>query len=188
VIGAAIISRDRRAGALELYLTRGIEAWHYAAGKWLGVWFMLLCQVLFPFLVVWLFAVVVAPAELGYFGKTIGFVPRLIAGQGVLCGTLALWLVALSASTESTTFAQLRWVGALFVLGAVGHLLHRMFANANLLDLSPWHVVRRVGQAIAGAAPWPGHELGPAVVTWSLLTAGAVLWLRRHLRAVEIVG
>ena len=52
VVGAGIIARDRQAGALEIYFTRGIQPRHYFTGKFLGVFFLLLCQVLFPFLVV----------------------------------------------------------------------------------------------------------------------------------------
>lgn len=187
VVGAGIISRDRHAGALEIYFTRGIGPWQYFAGKLLSVWFLLLCQVLFGFVLVWLFAVGVSSKESGYFAATVGFMPGLIAGQSFLCLTLAFWLCALSASTDSTRFALLRWVGALALLRVVGGSLRLLFQDPDWMLISPFQVVKRIAAALAGATP-SELSLGGAVVVWAMLSVAALLWARRHLRPVEVVG
>jgi ABC-type transport system involved in multi-copper enzyme maturation permease subunit len=188
VVGAGIVSKDRRAEALEIYFTRGIRPVHYVAGKWLGVVFLMLCQVLFPFLAVWLFGVAVASAESEYFTRTAPFIPRVIAAQAFLCGTLAFFMVALSASTDSARFALLRWAGGLFLLMAVARILLRMFQDATWLVVSPWHVTRRVAFAIAEANDWQGLAPLDAWIAWAVMVAAAIWWLRRHLQPVEVVA
>lgn len=187
VIGAGVIARDRAAGALEIYFTRGIAPWQYFVGKLLSVFFLLLCQVLFGFLVVWLFAVSVAPADLDYFGKTFPFIPGLIAGQGLLCLTLAFWLTALSTSTESTRFALLRWVGVLAALRILGGLLRRFFQDPDWMMISPYQCVKRVAAELAGATP-SNLDVQYAFFTWAALCAAAFWWAKRHLRPVKVVG
>lgn len=187
VVGAGIIARDRAAGALEIYFTRGIAPWQYFVGKMLSVFFLLLCQVLFGFLVVWIFAVSVAPADLEYFDKTWPFIPRLIAGQGLLCLTLAFWLTALSTSTDSSRFAILRWVGVLAALRILGGLLRRFFQDGDWMLVSPYQVIRRIAAEVVGATP-SSMSIGWAVLVWALLCGAALLWTKRHLRPVEVVG
>lgn len=187
VVGAGIISRDRQAGALEIYFTRGIAPAHYFGGKFLGVCLLLLCQVLLPFLAVWLFAVAVASAESQFFATTVGFIPRLIAAQVFLCGSLAFMVTALSSSTDSTRFALLRWAGGLFVLIAVSRILYRWLGDPIWLVVSPWKVLRRIAFEIA-QAPVSELELVPALVAWAAMMAASALFLRKHLRPVEIVG
>ncbi|MAE75855.1 MAG: hypothetical protein CMJ85_03175 [Planctomycetes bacterium] len=189
VVGAGILSRDRKAGALELYFTRGIRPWQYVAGKWLGVWFLLLCQVLFPFIIVWLFGISVASEESGFVERTSKFMPYVALAQMFMCGTLAFWLVALSASTESSRFALLRWTGGLFLLQTVSSVLWRQFQQPNWLAVSPFRVVRRIAAEISGAAPYPSNfDFEPAMWVWVVLTVTSALWLRLHLRPIEVVA
>ncbi|MCA8969310.1 MAG: hypothetical protein KDC95_05980 [Planctomycetes bacterium] len=187
VVGAGIIARDRAAGALELYFTRGIRPISYFLGKFLTVWFLLLCQVLFGFLIVWIFAVSVAPTDSGYFSETWPFIPRLIAAQAFFCATLAFWLCALSTSTDSVRFAILRWIGVLAVLRIVAGILNKLFMTPSTHLVSPHQVVKRIAQAIAGAEP-SDMSLESSILVWGVLCALALYWTRRHLRPVEIVG
>lgn len=187
VVGAGIIARDRAAGALEIYFTRGIRPLAYFLGKLLAVWFLLLCQVLFGYLVVWIFAVSVAPTDSNYFATTWPFIPRLIAAQSFFCLTLAFWLVALSTSTDSVRFAVLRWIGVLAALRIIAGVLNRFLMTPETNLLSPHQVVKRIAQAIAGAEP-SSMSLSSALVVWGILCVLALIWARRHLRPVEVVG
>jgi ABC-type transport system involved in multi-copper enzyme maturation permease subunit len=189
VVGAGVISRDRRAGALELYFTRGIRPSTYVAGKVGGVFFLMLCQLLFPLLAAWLFGVAVATEESGFVARTTAFMPRLVLAQAFLSATLAFWAVSLSASTDSARFALLRWVGGLFALQVASALFFQMFKDPTWLVISPWRAVRGVNYWLAGADPWSrGPELEPALIAWVALTIAAGIWLRRHLRPVEVVA
>jgi len=90
VVGAGMLARDRRAGALEIYFTRGIRPWHYVTGKWAAVTFLLLCQVLFPFIFVWVFGISVASAESGFVERTAAVLAELVQqGHGPVLVTRA---------------------------------------------------------------------------------------------------
>lgn len=189
LIGAGVVARDRRAGALEIYFTRGIRPLHYVLGKFGGVLMLLLCQVLVPFLVVWLFGVAVASAESRFLETTGGFIWRVVIGQTFLCATLSYWLIALSSSTDSVRFALLRWVGGLSGLGLAALILYRIFGDPSWWVISPWKVTQKIAVGIAGGNLSPeGFELPLAWIGWAVLTAAATLWLRRHLRPVEVVA
>ena len=188
VAGAAVIAKDRAAGALELYFTRGIRPLHYFFGKWLAVFAMMMSQVLLPYLVVWIFGCLVAPAEIEFFSTTITFIPRLILAQAFVCASLSLFLTSLSSSTDSERFALLRWAGVLFLLMVVSGMMRGFFQDANWFAISPWNSVKRVAQWIVGIEPWNEFALMPALVSWGILTLLAILWTRRHLRPVEVVG
>ncbi len=187
VVGARAVSADRRSGALELCFTRGIDPIHYFTGKWLGVTFLIACQLLFSFLAVWLVAVFLAP-DWGYFERTVPFVPGWLAGMGFFCAALGFLATAQSAATDSPRFAEIRWIGGLLFLYGAARLLYTHLDESWVFVFSPWHDLRRVAEAIAGVEGVRGFDLGLALVGTAVLLAAGALLVRRSMRPVEVVG
>ncbi len=187
IVGASMISKDRRAGALELYFTRGIRPVHYFLGKWFAVVFMMLSQLLFPYLFVWICAVLMSP-DWGYLEITAGFIPQLILAQVFFCGSLGFLVTAQSSSTDSPPFSIIRWVGGIFGLWFVAAILRKMLHQNDWLALSPWNAAKRIAETIAGAEA--GRSFDPIyawIVMGSLLVIAAI-WVRKFMRPVEVVG
>lgn len=187
VVGASMIARDRKSNALEIYFTRGIRPLHYFCGKWGATVTMLLAQVLVPYLIVWLWAWALAP-DGAFFTATWPMLPRLVLAQLCFCGLLGWFAVALSASSESPPFAVIRWTALLFGLLLVGRLFVNVLDDDRWLLISPWNVLTRVAGAIAGV---PGSEelpLASCLIVLAVLFVLSLLWLRRFLRPVEVVG
>jgi len=187
VVGSAIISRDRQEGALELYFTRGIRPVHYFLAKWSVALTLILGQTLFPYLLVWVAAVFLAP-DWAYFETTVGFIPHLIAAQLVFGLSLSLFAAAQSATTTSPRFAVMRWVGALFLLIIIANILYLQLRKEIWLMVSPWHVLQRIAEGIGGATPEHNLPLTGTVLIWAGLCLASIAAVRRYLQPVEVVG
>ncbi|HHI79490.1 MAG TPA: hypothetical protein ENK02_05885 [Planctomycetes bacterium] len=187
IVGASTIPNDRNGGALELYFTRGIRPVHYFLGKWLGTFFLHLCLILFPYLLVWTIGIFLAP-NWEFFKNTLPFIPRLILAQGLFCGGLSFLVLAQSVSTSSARFSVMRVVGGLFVFWVLARMLRRFFHENNFLVLSPWNVLKRVAEGIADVTASHTFDLGVAI--WGLVALLALggFWIAKHLKATKAVG
>ena len=187
VVGASIVSRDRKSNALEIYFTRGIRPVHYFFGKWSATSFMLLAQLLFPYLIVWVWAWTLSPDE-SFLQATWSMLPRVVLAQLFFCGSLGFLAVAQSVSSESPPFAVIRWCGALFGLHLIARLFVRVLDDDSWLLLSPWSVLYRIGGEIAGVEPGNELRIGSCLIVYAIWMLVGGLWLRRYLRPVEVVG
>ncbi len=187
LVGATLISQDRKSGALEIYFTRGIRPIHYFLGKWGAAAFLMASQMILPYLVVWISAVFMAP-DWGYLERTAAFMPRLVLALGLFCATMSFLVAAQSVSTNSPAFSVIRWVGGIFVLWSVAFLFRRVFQENEWLAISPWNVVKRVSEAIADVEAGRSFDLSYALVSFVVLILLGTYWLRRHLRPVEVIG
>jgi ABC-type transport system involved in multi-copper enzyme maturation permease subunit len=188
VVAGTIVSRDRRENALEIYFSRGIRPIHYFLGKWMAAMFMLLTQLLFPYVIVWIWAWMLSP-DAAFFNATATMMPRVILAQLFFCGTLSFLAVAQSVSTSSSSYAVIRWVGGLFGLMIIAGLFMNMLDQSDWLLLSPWTNLANIAMQIAGAeamGTMPSLQ-GTLIVSGLLVLLGAY-WLRKHLRPVEVVG
>ncbi len=188
VVGAGSLARDRAENALEIYFTRGIQPMHYYLSKWLAVTFLLLCQLLFPFLVVWISAVFLAP-DWTLFEKTVGYLPRLMYGQLFIAGTLALWTTSLSSSTSSPRFAAMRWLGVFFVFRVIALIFYkRIFRDSHAMLVSPWNIVKEAGFWIVDEPTRYQIQEIYLFPVWFLLCVAALLWARHNLQPGRVVA
>ena len=188
VVGAGSLARDRAENALEIYFTRGIRPIHYFLAKWGAVTFMILCQLLFPFLLVWLSAVFLAP-DWTLLELTAGYVPRLIYGQLFIALTLALWTTSLSSSTSSPRFAAVRWLGVFFVLHIVGRFFYqKAFNDSHAMLVSPWNIVKEAGFWIVDEPTRYQIQEIYLFPVWFLLCVLALLWARHSLQPGRVVA
>ena len=184
---SGIVAKDRAENALELYFTRGITPLHYIIAKWAAAFFLMLCQLLFPILAVWILGVYIAP-DWQYFADTVGFMPNLILGLSFFCASLAFLATALSTSTDSPRFALMRWFGAFMLLSILGTIIWQVFEKPELLVVSPWHVLTQVAAWLADVEIEPGPDTKWAWLAWLGMMVLAAFWMRMHLKPVEVVG
>ena len=74
------------------------------------------------------------------------------------------------------------------LLSILARLMWKMFQNPNFLAFSPWHALRQLAAWCAGVEVEPGFDREWALLSVFCMTVLAALWMRWHLKPVEVVG
>lgn len=190
VVAPELLCRDRREGAINLYLVRPLTGSDYIIGRWAAFLTVMLAASWLPQIVLWVGLSMGDPAPVAYLRDNWLDVPRfLAAGVAIAAYTTSAALLT-SSFTTRRAYASVFLVG-LFVItkpftaglsteleGAAGQWLS-MFDLTNI----PVHV----NDVIFGEAGWvtrtaPAATLPAATLVgwylgWTLIPA-AILWLR----------
>jgi ABC-type transport system involved in multi-copper enzyme maturation permease subunit len=192
--GAVLVGNDFHHGSLPFYLSKPIGRRHYVLGKVLGVGAFVNLITTLPALVLFIQAGLLYDWRTYYLDNW-----RLLVGilgyGAVLTTTLGLLLVATAVMVRRTVPLVMIWVGV-FVLGrALGGFLaevQRLGPTWRLLDL--WNDLYLIGLFLLGADIAPaktGFDQPPvwqAAAVCAAVCGGSWLYLRRRVRAVEIVS
>jgi hypothetical protein len=191
LVGAGLISEDRRANALELYLSRPVTVAQYVLGKFLAIAFFVALVTLVPALLAVLAQLALSWNEPGEIGRLLLLLPRtLVAGCAYV---LVPSLVVLGASSLALKArnAAVGFVAFLLLLeGPVSNILTTVFRQDHFWLLSFRH---NLGQVVAWLLGYADYAM-PTVPVWqsALVLAGwcgLCLWLLlRRVRPVEIVA
>jgi hypothetical protein len=159
-VGAGLIANDRRANALQLYLSKPMTSAEYIAGK---------LAILFIFLI----AVTFVPAML------------LLLTQAVLLA--ATTMLALSSMSKSARFVAVMYAGLFFFTTALFNALRGITGRSTFAWLSPSASLEQLGDVIFRLQP--RYQVSPAIaaITVIILIAGSIVILARRVRGVEIV-
>ena len=182
--GAGLVANDLRTGAILVYLSRPLTRRDYILGK-LGVLMTLnLGVTLVPALLLYVVGLGLAPEQ--YLKWDLAWIAPAIAVQATAL-SLAVSLVALavSALSRSARLAGLSFFGLLVGLQMAREILVRVVRAEWATPLSLWANLETLAARLFGL-PARADALTAAVVL-GLVMAGALLVLRRRVRAVEIV-
>ena len=186
IAGAHLISRDREENGLALYFARPLTLRDYVLGKGLIILVFYFAVTLAPALVLALFSYLALNGTPGL--ELLLLTPlRLILYCTITGCSLALALLALSASGRRTVFVVIAWV-LLFAGTQTVAKIFSLFGGpyAHIIDFPGQY--EHAGSILFGAKP--RLEYSPAV-SWLLVLAytGLAWWtLRRRIRPVEVVS
>jgi ABC-2 type transport system permease protein len=186
-VGAGLIANDRRANALQIYLSKPLTRFEYVAGK---------AAILAVFLlaVTWLPAMLLLLVQ-GLFAGTFAFARQnlflfpaitVYAFLQVLLATFAM--LALSSLSKSARFVGIMYAGVIFFTDAIFATLKYLVKASSASLISPTQSLAQLGDVIFRVPP--RHET-PAVL--SILVIGGMIvgsiWiLERRVRGVEVVA
>lgn len=185
--GAGLIANDRRANALQLYLSKPVTRAEYVAGK---------MAVLATFLmgVTWLPAVLLLVLQIAFSGSLAFFLANsgLLASITLFClvQTLVITfgMLALSALSRSSRFVGILYAGLLLFSDAMFHTLRVITRSTAISWVSVPASLEQVGDVIFRQAP---RYQTPAVVSFVVLLGLVVVAasvLERRVRGVEVVA
>ncbi len=182
------ISLDRKTGALELYFTRPLSPFRYILGRWCGAAIAVASVTAVPALLVWLAGALAAP-DWSFLEETLWIPGRILLQGGFFALVMGIWVAAISSVTSSPRTSQILWAGFLAVMHLVfSGGLRRFLRESWPVQLSPWGILQRVGEAILGVKPEVPLSLPLCVALSVLLSVLAYLVLRRNLKPLEVVG
>jgi len=185
--GAGLIANDRRANALQIYLSKPLTRAEYVFGK-------LAILMLFLLLVTWLPAMVLLVVQVAFAGNFTFFrnnmflFPAITLFSAIEVVMVSTAMLALSSLSSSTRFVAMLYAGIIFFTTAIYGVLFGVTRSTAFSWISVSANLEQVGNAIFRlppkyTTPWPVSLL--MVV---LLVVASGLVLERRVRGVEVVA
>jgi ABC-type transport system involved in multi-copper enzyme maturation permease subunit len=185
-IGAGLIANDRRANALQLYLSKPMTSAEYIAGK-LAILFLILVSVTFLPAMMLLLTQALFAGSLEFVRNNLYLLPAITLfslAQVLLASTTML---ALSSLSKSSRFVGVMYAGLFFFTTALFQTLRGITGQSRFAWLSPTASLQQLGDVIFRLDP--RYQLSPAIAALAVvvLIAGSIWIMMRKVRGVEIV-
>jgi ABC-2 type transport system permease protein len=187
VVGASgAIADDRRANALQVYLSKPLTRVEYIAGKLVAPLLFVLSVTLLPALLLLLVHVAFA-GSLTFVTQNLYLLPAILLYSlaQALVGTFTM--VALSSLSKSRRFTALTFTGLFFFTTAMYTALQRITGSRLWALISPRDLLSVIGDA---AFRVPGPRALPvwaALLGVAAIVGASIVVLERRIRGVEVV-
>jgi ABC-2 type transport system permease protein len=185
-VGAGLIANDRRANALQVYLSKPLTRAEYVAGKFAILFVFLVGVTWLPAILLLLIQVLFA-GSLAFVRDNFFLLPAITLFSLLQVLVSAMTMLALSSMSKSSRFVGIMYAGLIFFTAAMFQALRGITRNSTWAFLSPTDTLEQIGAVIFRADP--PYDLSPtfAVVTLIVLIAGSAWILERRVRGVEVV-
>jgi ABC-type transport system involved in multi-copper enzyme maturation permease subunit len=185
-VGAGLIANDRRANALQLYLSKPMTSAEYIAGK-LAILFIFLVAVTFLPAILLLITQALLAGNLTFTRNNLYLVPAITLYSLAQVLLAATTMLALSSLSKSSRFVAVMYAGLFFFTTALFQTLRGITGRSTFAWLSPGAALQQLGDVIFRLEP--RYQLSPAIAALAVLVmiAGSIIILMRRVRGVEIV-
>lgn len=185
--GSGLIAADRRANALQIYLSKPLTRFEYIVGK-------LAILMTFLLLVTWVPAVLLLLVQI-LFSGSVDFLaanplllPAITGFSFVQALVVAMAMLALSALSKSSRYVGVLYAALLFFSQAVYGILYGITRDSRLAWVSIVSDLAQIGDAMFQVRPRFDMPLPAAVAMIVLLIAVSAYVLDRRVRGTEVVG
>ena len=185
-VGAGLIANDRRANALQLYLSKPMTSAEYIAGK-LAILVLFLVSVTFLPAMMLLVTQAVFAGDLTFIRNNMYLIPAITLYSAVLVLLASTTMLALSSMSKSSRFVAVMYAGLFFFTLALFNTLRGITGSTKFAWLAPTAALQQLGDSIFRLTP--RYQLAPAfaALTVLVLIGGSIWILMRRVRGVEIV-
>lgn len=184
--GAGLIANDRRANALQIYLSKPLLRMEYIGGKLAVLIIYLLLVTIVPALLLVLMQILFS-GSLAFLRANPYVVPAIVLASLVRVFVAAFTMLALSSLSKSTRYVAILFTGAIFFSEAMYGVLRVVTGSSAVAWVSFMGNLQVVTDAMFKVEP--RYET-PVIVSALILVGLAVLSvsvLERRVRGVEIV-
>jgi ABC-2 type transport system permease protein len=186
VFAAGAIADDRRANALQVYLSKPLTRTDYIAGKLFAPLALTLSVTLLPAFLLLLVHVTLA-GNLDFVQQNLFVIPAVVVYSIAYAFVATFTMMALSSLSKSRRFAALTFAGAFFFTSAMYQALQRITGSRVWVVISPRDTLSIIADA-AFRAPGPrAVPLWAALLTVAVLIGASLFVLERRVRGVEVV-
>jgi ABC-2 type transport system permease protein len=186
-VGAGLIANDRRANALQVYLSKPLTRAEYVLGK-----FTILTT--FILLITWVPAVVLLIVQVAFAGNFTFFLDHLSLLPAITIFSVleaavgSASMLALSSLSSNSRYVGILYAGLIFFSQALFVVLKTATGDPWWSWISMPNNVREIGDMIfrlplPNSAPWPM----PLVILVLLMLASGLI-LERRVRGVDVVS
>ncbi|MBA3272021.1 MAG: ABC transporter permease subunit [Acidobacteria bacterium] len=185
-IGAGLIANDRRANALQVYLSKPLTRAEYVAGKLAILFFFLVSVTWLPAIMLLLVQIMFA-GSLGFLRQNIFLIPAITLFSLLQVLVASMTMLALSSMSKSSRFVGVMYAGLIFFTAAMFQALRGITGRSSFAWLSPTDTLEQLGNYVFRLDPV--YDLHPAVAVLTVVTlvAGSAWILERRVRGIEVV-
>jgi ABC-2 type transport system permease protein len=185
-VGAGLIANDRRANALQIYLSKPLTRAEYVAGKF-AILFLFLASVTWLPAILLLLVQTMFAGNFAFVQENIFLLPAITLFSLLQVLVSAMTMLALSSMSKSSRFVGIMYAGLIFFTAAFFQALRGITGRSSWAWLSPTDTLEQIGAYIFRIDP--PYQLSPlvAIATIVVLIAGSAWILERNVRGVEVV-
>jgi len=183
---AGLISEDRRAHALQIYLSKPLTRVEYVAGKLAAILGFLLFITFVPALLLVLLQVLFA-GSIAFLRDNLFLLPAITLYSITQSLVASFSLLALSSLSTSRRFVSIMYAGTIFFTAAMYQALRNITGSTSWAWLSPTDTLGVIADAVFRVKTTPAISPLAATVTILVIITAAVLVLERRVRGVEVV-
>jgi ABC-2 type transport system permease protein len=186
-VGAGLIASDKRANALQIYLSKPLTRTEYIAGK-------LVILGAFLLLVTWVPAILLLLLQVAFSGsfsflrQNLYLFPAVTVFAFLQVLLAAFTMLALSSLSKSSRYAAILYAGAYWFSYAVFDVIYAITGSTRLSWLSLPGNLNQIGDIIFRLQPrYSTPALGSLLAM--VVVIGVAIWvLERQVRGVEVVS
>jgi ABC-2 type transport system permease protein len=185
-VGTGLIANDRRANALQIYLSKPLTRVEYIFGKFAILLTILLLVTCIPALLLLLIQVVFA-GSFRFLAANLFLVPAITIYSVLQVTVDGLAILALSSLSKSSRFVGVMYAGLMFFTAALFQALRGITGSTAFAWMSPGAALEQLGDVVFRLSP--RYDLPPAIAGLTVigLIAGSMVVLARRVKGVEIV-
>jgi ABC-2 type transport system permease protein len=185
-VGSGLVANDRRANALQIYLSKPLTRVEYIGGK-------LATLVIFLAMVTWVPGILLLLLQMMFAGSAsflmanLFLLPAITLYAAIQVFVSAFTMLALSSLSKSRRFVAVMYAGIIFFTAAMYQALRNITGSDAWAWLSPEDVLDVLAAAIFRAEGEQPISVPVALIAIFVLIAGAIWILERRVRGVEVV-
>ena len=185
-VGAGLIANDRRANALQIYLSKPLMRSEYIVGK-LAVLFSFLLLVTFVPAMVLLLLKVVFDGSPAFLRNNVFLIPAITVGSLLQVTLAAFTMLALSSLSKSARYVGILYVGITFFTSAIYGVLYMITGSSRVSWISIGANVDQVVDVVFRMKPRYATPWQVSLLVIIALVAISISILERRVRGVEVV-
>lgn len=185
--GAGLIANDRRANALQIYLSKPLTRAEYVFGK-LAVLMTFLLAVSWVPAVLLLLVQIVFSGSFTFFLANLFLFPAITVFAFIEVLAMAVAMLALSSLSNSSRYVAILYAMLIFFSQAVYGVVYAVTRNSGLAWMSIAYDLNQLGDAIFRLPLRYATPLPIAVLAVAVLIGGSVFVLERRVKGIEVVA
>lgn len=186
-VGAGLVANDRRANALQIYLSKPLTRADYVFGK-------MAILMTFLLMVTWLPAIVLLLVQVSFAGSftflssNLYLIPAITVFSFVEATVVSAAMLALSSLSNNSRFVGILYAGLIFFSDALFGVLRAVTGESRLSWVSFGNNLAQIGDAmfrvpLRYSTPWP-----VSLLMVLALVAASWLILEKRVRGVEVIA
>jgi ABC-2 type transport system permease protein len=185
-IGAGLIANDRRANALQVYLSKPLTRAEYVAGK-LAILFLFLIGVTWLPAIMLLLIQIMFAGSFAFVRDNLFLLPAITLFSLLQVLVASTTMLALSSMSKSARFVGVMYAGLIFFTSALFNALRGITGQTSFAWISPTETLEQVGNIIFRLDPPFAVPAFATVLALAVLVGGSLWILERNVRGVEVV-
>src|SRR5215510_9955490 len=185
-VGAGLIANDRRANALQIYLSKPLMRSEYILGKLAVLFTFLVTVTLIPALLLLLLKVMF-DGSFAFLRENLFVIPAIIVGALIQVLLASFTMLALSSLSKSARFVGILYVGITFFTSAIFNALYAITGSSRVSWISIGANVEQVVDVVFRLKPRYATPWQVSLLVIIALIAVSISILERRVRGVEVV-